>query len=296
MTALARAAAATRARPELWIVALGGFLARGGIVLLILPMMPVPSTVGLATLVGPTSVTAAGLTPDSVVRLVIVVTLAVAWLLAGSAVGAVADSATVGGFGPAAPSSQPAPSSRARRIARLVALRFVALVPLIVVVAVSARSVGELVYQELVLPRDVAAPLVLRVVEGAQVQVAAIGLAWIVGEVFGGIAVRLAIVDDRSFGRAIGGAFVHVVRHPRATLVATFVGLVGLIAAVAPGIVLAGAAWDSLGRSVAGAIDGRAVAGATVVLVAVWVGWAAVAAIVAAFRGALWTAELARTR
>ena len=46
---------ATRERPALWIVALCGFLARGGIVLLVLPMIPLPSTVGMATFVGPTS-------------------------------------------------------------------------------------------------------------------------------------------------------------------------------------------------------------------------------------------------
>ena len=109
MTALARAAIATRDRPSLWIVALCGFLARGGIALLALPIVPLPSTVGLATLVGPTSVTAAGLTPDSVVRLVVIITLAVTWLLTGSAIGALTDIALVGGLG------RPADPARSRR-------------------------------------------------------------------------------------------------------------------------------------------------------------------------------------
>lgn len=293
MTVLAGAARATRTRPDLWIVALGGFLARGGIVLLVLPMAPLPSTVGLATLIGPTSVTAAGLTQDAVVRLAVVVALAVGWLLAGSAIGAVADIALIDGSGPAAREGHPA---GARLVVRLVALRLVALIPVAVVLAIVARGVGELVYQELTLPRDVAAPLVLRVIEGAQVQVAAIAIAWIVGEVLGGVAVRLAIVEDRPLGRAVIGALLHLVRHPLTTLVATVAGLAGLVVAVVPGLVVAGAAWDALGRAVSGAIDDRAVVAWTIALVAAWVGWAALAAILTAFRGALWTAAVARAR
>lgn len=288
MTALARAAIATRQRPSLWIVALCGFLARGGIVLLALPIVPLPSTVGLATFVGPTSVTAAGLTAESVIRLVVITALAVTWLLAGSAIGALTDIALVGDL------AQPAdavPRPRRRLVARLIGLRLVALVPLGLVVAITARPVGELVYQELILPRDVAAPLLLRVVEGAQVQVACLVLAWIAGEVLGGIAVRLAILEDRPFARAIAGSVVHVVRHPLATIGATVAGLVVLVAAVGPALLATGLAWASLGAAAAGSIDGPAVVGSTIVLVAAWVGCAILAALAAAWRGALWTAH-----
>lgn len=294
MTALVRAAVATRERPSLWIVALCGFLARGGIVLLLLPMAPLPSTVGLATFVGPTSVTAAGLTPESVARLVVVVSLAVGWLLAGSVIGALTDIAIVGELGPDARSE--AGRSGRRLVARLVALRLVALVPLGAVVALTARSVGELVYHELVLPSDVAAPIVLRVAQGAQVQVAAIALAWVAGEALGGIAVRLAILQDRPFGRAIVGAIAHVVRYPLAALVATVAGLVVLGAAVGPPLMATGMAWTSLGEALSGSIDGTVVVRATILLVAAWVGCTILAALVAAWRGALWTAEVARGR
>lgn len=293
MTALVRAAGATRERPALWIVALCGFLARGGIVVLLLPMTPLPSTVGLATFVGPTSVTAAGLTPDSVARLIVIASLAIGWLLAGSVIGALTDIAVVGELGPG---RSGAGRSDRRLVARLVALRLVALVPLGAVVALTARSVGELVYHELVLPSDVAAPIVLRVAQGAQVQVAAIALAWVAGEALGGIAVRLAILQDRPLGRAIVGAVAHVVRYPLTTLLATVAGLVVLGAAVGPPLMATGLAWTSLGEALSGTIDGTVVVRATILLVGAWVGCTILAAVVAAWRGALWTAEVARGR
>ena len=282
MTALARAATATRERPALWIVALCGFLARGGIVLLALPVAPLPSTVGLATFVGPTSVTAAGLTPDSVVRLGLAIVLGLTWLLAGSTIGALTDTAIVGGLGPAGRAVGPADRRR--------------VVPLVVVVAITARPVGELVYHELILPRDVATPLVLRVVQGAQLQVAALLLAWIAGEVLGGIAVRLAILEDRSFRGAIAGAAGHVARRPLTTLGATVAGLVVLVGSVGPALVATGLAWMSLTAVLSGSVDGPAVIRATILLVGAWIGCGLLAAVVAAWRGALWTAEVAQAR
>jgi hypothetical protein len=300
VTAIARAAVATRDRPSLWVVALCGFLARGGIVLLLLPVIPLPSTVGLATFVGPTSVTAAGLTPDSVVRLTVIVALVVGWLLVGNAVGAMADAAIVVGLRPAGRAAgHPGAAGQAvdrGRLVRLVGLRLVALLPLIAVVALTARSVGDLVYQELILPSDSAAPILLRVVQGAQVQVAAILLAWIAGEVLGGIAVRLAILEDRSFVRAIGGSIVHVVRHPLTSLVAAVAGVAVLIAAVGLPLMATGRAWTSVVEALSGTIDGSGVVLATILLVSSWIGAAILAAIVATWRGALWTVEVAQAR
>lgn len=293
MIALARAAEATRQRPSLWIVALCGFLVRGGIVLFALPVLRLPSTVGMATLVGPTSVTAAGLTPDSVVRVGLAVGFFVAWLLVGHVVGALTDTAIVSGFGGTDPAAHP---RRPRRIARLVAIRLASLLPLAVVVAVTARPVGELVYQELILPHDIATPLLIRVVEGAQVQVAALVVAWVVGEVFGGIAVRLAIMDDRSFGRAIVGAFGHVVRRPITTIVDGVVATMGLLVVLGAALLVAAAAWTSLAIALSGPIDGSNAVRATILMVVVWAVFGTLAGIVATWRGALWTAEVARAR
>ena len=51
------------ARPGLWPVALAGFLARGGIVLFVAPVVVAPSLVALATFIGPASITPTGRRP-----------------------------------------------------------------------------------------------------------------------------------------------------------------------------------------------------------------------------------------
>lgn len=290
MSALARAVTATRERPALWIVALCGFLARGGIVVLVLPMIPLPSTVGMATFVGPTSVTAAGLTPDSVARIGLLAAAVVAWILVGNVVGALTDRTIVAAVVPASRATEPA---TARSVFSIVAVRLVALLPFIAVVAVTARSVGELVYQELILPSDITSPIVLRVVQGARLQAGAIVLAWVVGEVLGGIAVRLAILEGRSFGRAIGGALVHVVRHPLPTVAGSLAGLAVLLVATVPVLMAIAVAWSGLGAAVSGPLDGSAVAGSTIVVVFAWAAAGLLAAIAAAWRGALWTVLVA---
>ena len=57
---LGAAALIALARPRLWGLGLAGFLARGGIVLFVLPILTLPSVVGVTTFVGPTAITAAG--------------------------------------------------------------------------------------------------------------------------------------------------------------------------------------------------------------------------------------------
>jgi hypothetical protein len=238
-------------------------------------------------------VTAAGLTADSVARIALLAGVVIGWFLVGNTIGALTDRAIVSTVVPARGSAEP---PRARLVLWIVAVRLAALLPFIAVVAVTARSVGELVYQELILPSDITSPIVLRVVQGARLQVGAIVLAWVVGEVLGGIAVRLAIIEGRSFGRAIGGALAYVVRHPLATVMGSLAGVAALVVAVVPALIAIGVAWASLGVAVSGPLDGSAVAGATIVVVLAWASAGLLAAIAAAWRGVLWTLLVAGQR
>ena len=87
-------AAATRlavVRPRPWAFALLAFLARGGLVALVIPMLVLPSFVGLSNTVGPTSVTAAGPTPRLIAMIATWLAMALAAIVAGTLVASAAE-------------------------------------------------------------------------------------------------------------------------------------------------------------------------------------------------------------
>ena len=84
---LPRAARIVFDAPRLWALGLAGFLARGGIVLFALPIVVLPSVVGLTTFIGPNSVTAAGLAPRFVAIVAITTVVLVGWIVLATLVG-----------------------------------------------------------------------------------------------------------------------------------------------------------------------------------------------------------------
>src|SRR5690242_4505601 len=81
----------TLAEPSAWIVALAGFLARGGIVVLLVPILPLPSPVGIANIVGPAVVTPAGPSSQGIAILVAAGVVVVGWIVFGVLIGAATD-------------------------------------------------------------------------------------------------------------------------------------------------------------------------------------------------------------
>ena len=79
------------ARPGLIAVALAGFLARGGLLLFILPFVAVPTVVGLGNFIGPTQITASGPTVRLLWLIAGLVAAVVLALALGTTVGALAD-------------------------------------------------------------------------------------------------------------------------------------------------------------------------------------------------------------
>ncbi|MFI5225637.1 MAG: hypothetical protein ACHQ3P_03065, partial [Candidatus Limnocylindrales bacterium] len=187
---VARATRSTLSTPSLWPIALAGFLARGGILVLLLAIVPFPSAVGLANLIGPTAITAAGLTTDAVVVLGAAGVAVVTLIVAGTAVGAATDAVLATALEPAPTASLGAPAV----IRRSTAIRLIGDVVIIAAMAVTARPIFDVLYAELTAPTDVATPLVLRVIEQAAEPIAIVLVAWLVVEVIGGIAVRLVVL------------------------------------------------------------------------------------------------------
>jgi hypothetical protein len=325
-------------RPATWPLALLGFLIRGGIVLVIAPIIVLPTAIGLANVVAPvlTSALLSGLTATVVLLVAAVGAAGMLWLIGGgllaaaaddegirwiaaadSAEGAVvadgaggADVAGVAGAADvagdpavagAAPSALHAPNglsdlARAPGHAwRILTVRLTAHLPLLLALTWGSTRIVAAAYREFTVPVDTVTPLVLRVLRAVPDAVAIVLIAWLIGEVVGGLASRYVVIGQQSPARALVSALGQVVRHPVRTLVQTVVPLAGLVLVLVPSAAAAAAAWTAIRVSL---VDGLPIAltlGAVLLLVVVWVGQLVLLGLVAAWRGAVWTVEVART-
>jgi hypothetical protein len=92
---MAVAAAMGLGRPRLWPLGLASFLLRGGFVLYLVPIVVVPSTVGVATWVGPTAITPGGPSERFTGIVVAFVLFAVAWFVGGGLIAAAAEASLI---------------------------------------------------------------------------------------------------------------------------------------------------------------------------------------------------------
>jgi len=299
--AAAEAARATAAGPRLWAYALVAFLARGGLAVLAFPIVVLPTFVGLANLVGPASVSAAGPGP----RLVAIIAAAVAAIavlvVVGTIVAAAAETAlhraTVEPDPGARVLRAPGPGAGVRAgIARVAAVRLILLVPVAAAVAVAVPAWVAVAYRELTLPSDVAVPLALRVLAGGPAVSALVVVTWLAAEVCGGFAARRAVLLGAPVPRALAAGLLDIVRFPLGTILTVVVALAASLALLVPAAWAVGAAWDAARRALvddAGAVAALATTG---LLAAAWLGALLVAAVTAALRATLLTAELLRRR
>jgi hypothetical protein len=280
------AARATLATPGALPVALAGFLARGGIALFVLPILVPPSLVGLATFIGPASITPDGPTAGLIARIAIAVGLAGAALLAGTTLGALAEIALI-------ETARPVPDPSAPGLLRRVVLiRLVSLGPVALALGFGLQRLGEIAYLELTLPTDLVTPMPIRVAARAPEVVAAIVAAWLLGETWGGLATRLAVLRGASLVRSLVGGLIFIVR--RIVLVVPVLLVSLALAGLVLGAVVALISWSfGLVRDAllggAGPSGVLAMAGATLLFVGCWVGGLGAAAVLASWRGLAWT-------
>jgi hypothetical protein len=97
---------------------------------------------------------------------------------------------------------------------------------------------------------------------------------------------------------AIGHALGHLVRRPGTSVATTVVGLAGLVLAIGPPMVAASAVWSLLEASFVPTLgqggDAGRIAFVGLCLVAIWTGSLFLCGVASAWRGLLWTAEVAR--
>lgn len=294
--------AATRAsalllveRPGLAVVGLAGFLARGGLLLFVLPFVTLPTPVGIGNWIGPTSITASGPSERLLWLMGAIVAILVAALAIGTVLGSFADRAL---FGAAEGGNRTGGRSRRRSdtvvvIARLAVIRLLALAPVALALAWSAQRFGAATYRELILPDELVTPLVLRVLDRTRDAVAVVVLAWLLGEFVGGVAVRHHLRRGDPIPLALVRPMIDLVRRPLTTLATFVAGAVVVLVAVAPPLMLC---WV-LFRGVRAAIgEGHIVMtiAAVMVFVAAWTAALWVAGLVAAWRSMLGSYEVLR--
>ncbi|MGH2511901.1 MAG: hypothetical protein ACRDGQ_04360 [Candidatus Limnocylindrales bacterium] len=268
---------------RLWPAALAGFLARGGIVLFVLPVIVPPSLVGLATFIGPASITPDGPTLGLIVRIALAAVVVTTALVAGTFVGALAD-LTLIAAGSATIASMPGSH---RLLGRLVLIRLVSLVPVVVALSVGLQRLGQVTYLELTLPSDLVSPIALRVAARAPDAVVAILVAWLLGEAWGGVAVRVAVLGRTTVIGALGRGLVLFVRRP-VSIVALVLGSVLLaVAVIGSAVILISWSWALVRTALlgpGGLVEAGQVLALAALFAACWAVGLTVAAVLATWR------------
>jgi hypothetical protein len=217
------------------VVALAGFLLRGGIVLLLVPISVLPSVIGIAGAVG---VNAFGIDGRPTLWLfevvAIIAVLAAVWLLLAFLVGSLIDvwliDAEIDPDGQAVRRPRSLPNFWI--VLDLAGIRAVCVVPLVLTVVWASSRIYNAAYVELTTPTNLATPLVVRVVESAADAVLVIGLVWLGSEVVAAVAVRRLVLLDLDVRRSIVGALVQIVRRPISSASTVVVSFGASVAAI----------------------------------------------------------------
>jgi hypothetical protein len=308
------AAGVVRGHPALVGVGLLGFLARGGLVAFLLPIVVLPTPIGIANFIGGTALTGSG-PSDGLLRLIasIVAIIAVV-LVAGAVLGAIADvllaregvraamtRGSEAGSEAAAPAAEAAapPAVVAARVTagllgRLLVIRAICLLPVGVALAWAAARLVAAGYHQLILPDDLALPLAVRILLEALDGAVVLLTVWLLAEWVAGVAVRRVIVEHRSPAAALGLAVAGIARRPLTSLGTYGIGVVGAVLAGGPALVLAAMLWSRLQALLADDVPILLLLPATFVFVLVWVAGLAAVGVVVTWRSIAGTLDVVR--
>ena len=309
--ALTGALFVTLASPTTWPLALAVFLLRGGVVVVALPIVVLPTPVGLGNLLAPTltSVVFGGVSSGFVILLVTIVLAGLAWIVAGGVLAATLEAEAariVAAHEEAAPPAMirayqeaaddigdefvpRVASRRGAEAGRIFLARVLAHVPVAVALAWGSARLVATTYHELTNPIDVATPVVWRVLRASPDVVAAVVLTWMVGQALGAIAARrLALGGSGIFG-ALRAAASTVLRRPLPVLLGFWLPTFALAMALAPSAIAASSAADVIRTAMSTPQDPASLLLAVVLFVSLWVVGLALTGVVCAWRAAVWT-------
>jgi hypothetical protein len=282
-------------------LALVAFLARGGIVALALPIVVLPSPIGVGIWVGPTSVTAAGPTARLVIAGAVVIAAAVAVAILAFFIAAAAEVAlhqATAAPDPEDPEAGLAPVPPGGRgvsgTIRVAVVRLVLVIPVVVAVGLAIPALADAGYRELTFPSDVAVPLAVRITTAAPLAVVGVVVTWLAAEVVGGLAARRIVLFGAGSPDAIGGAIADLGRWPGAAARSLVASAGVSVLVFVPAVVAAAAAADRVQAVLAAEAGSLESVGAALLISAVFAGTVVLAAGAAAWRAALWTAQVLR--
>jgi hypothetical protein len=283
----------TLGRPDWWAMSLAAFLVRGGVLVVALPVLALPSLAGLSAVVAPVlSGVSLGQSPILAIALLAGVALVIgAAVFVTGLIGAWLDIALYVEVSVAL--GEVAPSEH-RSLREALNARIAAHAITVVALGFAVYRIVGAGYDELTSPTSSGAPLVFRILARTPEALVALVLAWAIAEAVGGLALRRHVVDgsSRPVGAAVANGIRAVLRPGGlATLFVTDLVVVGLGVAV---WLAASATWVHLADRLA---DGATALDLGVALVAFLVAWLAgllLFGVVLAWRSAAWTAESIR--
>lgn len=281
---------ATLSRPAWWAMALAAFLVRGGVVLVLLPIVNLPTVAGLTTALAPTlEVIYLGRPSlEGAVVAVSVIFLVLAGLTVAGLTGTWLDLALVREAARDEDVDLGWEPGRAS-VLQAFAIRLTAHIPTVIAVGYGLVRVISVAFEELTSPSTTEESVVLRVLVRAPDAVLAILLGWIAGETVGALAARRAWAGfsapralTASYRQLLGGRGLATLALSSAVLVAVWL----------PFVLAAERAWEHLTGLLLGGADATQLAAALLLLATTWVLGLAVVGAGLAWRATAWTAEV----
>ena len=306
--ALTGALLATLETPATWPLALASFLVRGGLVLVVVPIIVLPTAVGFGNIFAPAlgSIAFGSVSTGLVVTSVAAALAVVAWIVLGGWLAAAleaeaswmiaSDRDVRSGTSASEARREPAKPTRTPRVAaRILITRLIADIPLAVVLAGATVRIVLVTYRELTNPLDTATPIVLRVLRATPEVIVAVAVAWTLAEMVGSIAARRIAVGGDGILPALRGAIGTCLRHPIASVIRFWLPTAVLVAVVIPCAVGAAWAWTAVEATLDGTPELLAILLVIGTFVVVWLVGLILIGVVSAWRGAVWTViEVAR--
>lgn len=294
--AMTAAVLATLGRGRWWLVALATFLVRGGLLLLVPPLLVLPTPAELASLV-PASLVGTGLAHPTAALVTLVAGLSLGVMVvvfATTAAGTWLDLALVEAQAFDEELEVLGPAGGLHRVPLWPALevRLLAHVPTAIAAGAGLVVLGNALQAELISPPG-PLPLALRVLLREPLMTAAIVAAWLLGEAVGSLALRrLTTTGAGSTLRALRLGLVDLLRPSGLATLLLTTTVVGAVVGIL--WLTAGRAFDRLWPLVIEASDGGLLLLALGLLVGTWAAGLWLTAIVLAWRSAAWTAEVLR--